>query len=122
MKLPIPATVGREACYKPVTDLMHDTIVTSKLLAERWGYSVDHLSNLRRARQGLPFIRLPLGPKQWKGGIRYRLSDIVSAEIGGTFGPTTIERVCIAIAACAAITPEQRVAVQAHVRQALAEQ
>ena len=37
----------------------------------------------------------------------------------GTFGPASIEQVCIAIASCSAISVEARAAVQAHVRKAL---
>lgn len=119
-QLPIPSSMTLE-CYKPLVDLMKDTLVPPKVLSERWSYTEDYLSNLRRAGHGLPFVRLPLGPTGRKGGIRYRLSDIVSAELTGTFGPVTIEQVCIAIASCPAIPVEARAAVQAHVRKAIGE-
>ncbi|MFM9851171.1 MAG: hypothetical protein ACKVP3_29090 [Hyphomicrobiaceae bacterium] len=119
-QLPIPSSVTHE-CYKPVVDLMRDTLVTPRVLAERWSFSDDYLTNLRRAGRGLPFVRLPLGPTRKKGGIRYRLSDIVGVELTGAFGPVTIEQVCIAIASCPGISVEARAAVQAHVRKALAE-
>jgi hypothetical protein len=119
MTLPFSNELTRLDCHKALVDLLKDRLMAPRALAERWGYSDDHLANLRRAGYGLPWIRLPLGPKGTKGGVRYRLSDIISAEIDGYFGQVTLARVELAIAGCPALTETQRAAVQAHVRNAL---
>lgn len=119
MPLPISPELTKHECYKPVVSLLQDRLVPPRALAERWSYTEDHLSNLRRANHGLPWIRLPLGPKGTKGGIRYRLSDIVAAEIDGNFGQVTLSQVEIAVASCPALTLDLRAAVQAHLRTAL---
>ena len=121
MSLPIPNELTIAECYKPVIDLLRDRLIRPKHVAQRWAYTEDHLSNLRRAGNGLPWIRLPLGPKGTKGGVRYRLSDVISAEIDGYFGQVTIGRVELAIACCPGLTEAQRALVQAHVRAALNE-
>lgn len=53
--------------------------------------------------------------------MRYRLSDVISAELDGFFGQVTLARVELAIAGCLALTEAQRAAVQAHSRAALSE-
>lgn len=120
MPLPIPPAASAPA-FAPIARLLQDRLVAPRLLAERWGYTDDHLSNLRRARHGIPWIRLPLGPKGSKGGIRYRLSDIVIAELEGSFGPVNMERVHLAIASCPALTDAQRAEVIAHLSEVLRE-
>jgi len=106
--LPIPPTLCHPA-HEPIVRLLRDTLITPKVLAERWSYSVIHLANLRRPGLGLSSIKLPTGPKS--GGVRYRLSEIVAAELHGTSGPIDRERVALAIVGCPDISDHQKAAV-----------
>lgn len=100
--------------YRPLLALVEDTLVSSAALALHWGYSENHLSNMRRAGQrGLPFVKLPTG------GIRYRMSEILASEIAGTVGPLTLDRVVLAVASCASVPAEHRAAMVEHLRAAL---
>jgi hypothetical protein len=115
--LPIPPALDGEP-YAPLVALLRDQLLSPKVVAERWGPSECHLSNLRRRNGGLPWIRLPTGAKG-KGSVRYRESDLVMAEIRGTCGALTLPQVEIAIAACPDLTPDLKTAVLAHLRKAL---
>jgi hypothetical protein len=100
--------------YRPVLDLVSDVLISSDDLAAHWGYSESHVANLRRdTSRGVPWIKLPTG------GIRYRLSEILAAEIAGTTGAITLDRVALAVAACGSVPPEHRAAIVAHLREAL---
>ena len=116
MHLPIPpAVVASDGTYAPLLALLHDTLLKPKQVAARWGQGEDHLAALRRSRRGVPFIRLS-GSKNGKGSIRYRLSDLIDAELSGAAGPISLERVCLAIASCPDVSKEARVKIQMHVR------
>lgn len=116
MTLPVPPTLEAPA-YAPLVRLLRDVLISPIELANRWGYIVGHLNKLRHENRGVPWVKLPTGPVN--GGIRYRLSDIIAAELAGAAGPVTIERVCMVVAACHELAPEQRVAVIARLREAL---
>jgi hypothetical protein len=116
--LPVPAELTRHEAYAPVVRLLKDTLIRPKDIAARWQIGQSHLANLRRAGRGLPWTRLPTGAKGL-GSVRYRLADIVTAELHGTSGSITAERVCLAIAACDLLSLEQRAAVQAYLGAAL---
>lgn len=117
-QLPIPAGVSRDEAYAPVLRLLRDTLLPPRALVERWGMTASHLSNLRRAGRGLPFVRLPTGAKG-HGAIRYRLSDLIAAEIARTCDPITLGRVQLAVCAADFLTPAQRGAMEEHLRKAL---
>lgn len=110
--IPCPRKIVSAEVYKPLTDMMFETLVTPGELAAHWRYTDDHLSNLRRAGRGLPFLKLP------SGGVRYRASDILTAEIQGTGGPLAVDRICLALAACKELPPDARVAAQNAIRAA----
>lgn len=116
MALPVPAAAKRSEAYAPLLALLRDHLIKPKDLAARWGFTSDHLANMRRAGYGVPFVRLPTGRKE---AVRYRLSDIISAELTGTAGAVTLERVCIVIAAAEEISEEQRKLIIARLRNAL---
>jgi hypothetical protein len=116
--LPIPRAITTHAAYEPVVRLLADQLITSKQLSDRWGLTISHLSNLRRAEHALPFLRLPTGPKG-KGAIRYRLSGVIAAEIAGTSGATNAERISLAVAAVQWFSLEQRVLLHDHPSAAL---
>ena len=100
--LPIPRAIVEDATMLPLFQMLRDTMVTPGEVATRWRYSEDHMSNMRRRCKGPPFIRLP------SGGIRYRLSDIITAEFDGMGGPITLERVLLAVTACRSLSAEAR--------------
>lgn len=100
--------------FAPLIGLLSDVLVTDTALTAHWGYSRNHLSNLRKAGKGIPFVKLPTG------GVRYRMSEILSAELDGTDGPLTLDRIAIAIATCKTVPAEHRAALIEHLKVAFA--
>lgn len=105
-----PATMTNVAAFRPVLDMCESVLLKSSEVAQHYRYTEEHLCNLRKRNRGWAFIKLEAG------GVRYRLSEILSAELAGTCGPLTIERVCQALAACSALTVDQRALAQEHIR------
>lgn len=101
--------------YQPLLQLLSDVFITSSELASHWRYTHTHLCNLRKRNAGVPHIKLA------SGGVRYRLSDVIAAEIEGTSGPMTVERMCLALAACKDLSAQDRATAQAHIRMVLEE-
>lgn len=75
--------------YAPLAALLEGHFMTTNELGERWRYSVQTLSNARTDGRGLPFVLMPTG------GVRYRVSEVVAAEIAGTRGPLSVDRVAL---------------------------
>ncbi|MBA4130048.1 MAG: hypothetical protein C0519_01340 [Hyphomicrobium sp.] len=100
--------------YKPLIELIGDYLLKASEVAEHLRYSEQHLANMRRAgnKTFMPWIALP------GGAIRYRMADVVAAQIGGTTGPLTLDRVNLAIATCRDVTPEVKLLMQEHLRKA----
>ena len=111
--LPIKPKISE--VYSPLLDLMGDHLLTANEVAEHTRYTIDHLANLRRASRWLPWIQFDTG------AIRYRLADVVAAQIGGTRGPFSIDRACLALAAAPDLDDKAKAAAQAALRRALAE-
>lgn len=105
-----PAAAHESKAYQPLLDMLSGVFITPKELADHYRYSEEHLCNLRRRKRGWPFIKLPTG------GIRYRVSDVIAAEIRATEGPLTVDQVCLALAGCTKLTLEQRAVAQEHLR------
>jgi hypothetical protein len=103
------AAHGVEA-YRPLLDMLESVLITPKQLGEHWRYSPAALAGIRMRGAGLPFVKLRTG------GVRYRLSDVAAAELQGTGGPLTVDRVVLALAACSGLSVEQRAIAQNHVR------
>ena len=124
MSIPLPAKLEHPSgVYDPLTRLLVDTLVKPKDLAARWSFSDDHLSSLRRRNIGPAWIRLPTAggtAKRPLGAIRYRLSSIIAAELSGTHGALTFERVALAIVACDFLSEEQRAALIMKLKRVLA--
>lgn len=113
MSIGIPRQVLNVPAFKPLIDLLESVQMTPGELAERWRLSDSHLSNLRRAGKGIPFMKLPTG------AVRYRASHVVSAELGAMDGPITVDAVCLALSACRELSPDARAAAQDAVRAAV---
>lgn len=75
--------------YKPLADLVGGFMVPPTVLSARWGTSTQTLANWRSTGKGLPAMRMP------EGAIRYRVSEILAAEIAGTHGPLSVDRVAL---------------------------
>jgi hypothetical protein len=100
--LPIPMHLLDDH-HAPIIDLLNDTLITSDELATRWRQSPQTMANLRRSRRGVPYIKLPPS-----GHVRYRLSDIVRAEMGGIRGPITPDVVRMAVSGIPGVSPQLR--------------
>ena len=114
--LPFPprVSVPDDPAHGPLLNLVSDVLISSAALAAHWGYTDNHLSNLRRnTGAGLPFVKLPTG------GIRYRMSEVLAAEIAGTVGPLSVDRAILAVSACTAVPAEHRAVMLAHLKVAL---
>lgn len=123
MTIHYPASLEHQGAYEPLVRLLRDTLLRPRELADRWRFSQDHLSNLRRRNIGPPAIRLPTASgaaKRPMGSLRYRLSDVILAEITGTHGSLTLERVALVISGCDFLSEPERGAVLARIREALA--
>ena len=92
--------------FEPVLRLLHPYLITPKDLAAHWGMTVNNLHHVRKLGRGPAYFKLPTG------GVRYRASDIIAAELAGTHGPLTVDRVCEALAACEGLTLEARAVAQ----------
>lgn len=102
--LPIHPNVSE--VYAPLIDLMGDHLLTTAEVAEHFRFSVCHLANLRRRGQFIPWVQLSTG------AIRYRLADVVAAQIVGKAGPMTLNRACLAILASTDLDPKGKAAAQ----------
>lgn len=78
--------------FAPFADLVADVLVTSAQLAGRWQLSDQTLRNHRATDDGLPYIVLP------SGAVRYRLSDVIGAELAGYRGGMSPDRVALELA------------------------
>lgn len=112
MPLDVPQAIARGEPYAALFALLRDTFVESADLAERWRYSENHMSNMRRRGKLIPYTRLP------SGRVLYRLSDIVRAEIAGTNGPLSLDRCLIFVSAQSWMAPADRDRLAAELRKA----
>lgn len=108
-----PQPVEQDA-YQPLLAMLNDFLITPAELCQRWRLTPSHLCNLRRRKKGAPFLKIAGG-----SAVRYRLSEIVAAEIRCGAGLLTAGRVCLALAACEELSAEAREMAQEHVRKAL---
>lgn len=106
----LPAVLTSHEAFAPILAMCRGILLTPAEVGERYGYTEEHLCNLRKAGRGWPFMKLETG------GIRYRLSELLAAELRGTTGPLTLERVEQAVSACDSVPLEHRAAVQKHLR------
>lgn len=108
--IPTPKAVLRQPVYRPLLDVLDGHFMTSQELAERWRYTDDHLSNLRRGGKGPPYTKL------MNGAIRYRVADVIEAELAGSAGPVSLDEILLAVSACASVPAEARVTIIEHLR------
>ena len=113
--LPKPTrAVAFNPAYAPLIDLLDGVLVTPQEVSKHYRLSESHLSNLRNAGKGLPFVKLATG------AVRYQLSDVVAGQIAGTAGPLTLDRIALALVAMRGLDPETREAVMSHLARAFA--
>jgi len=96
------------AAFEPLLRPLERTFIRPRELAAHWLLGTTHLCALRGRGKPPVFVRLP------SGGIRYRVSDILRYEIAGTAGPLTLDQVCLALAACEALSEESRAVAQRY--------
>jgi len=114
MTVPYPRKLEAKEIYSPLLALRNDTLLRPIDVTTRWQVGVDHLVRLRERGAGPAWLRLPGSRKvedRPTGQIRYRLSDIVAAELDGAAGPLTLARVYLAVSACDFLSEAQRTAV-----------
>ena len=111
MSLPVPANMP--ARFETLRSVLEGVAVPARVLGIRWSYSDQTLSNARTAGKGLPWFETPTG------GIRYRLSEILAAELVGTRGPLSVERVALELEAMPEVTAALKVAIVARLTSAL---
>jgi hypothetical protein len=87
MSLPIPARMPPR--FKPLADLLDGHMVNAKVLSARWSTSTQTLANWRSTGKGLPAVSLA------EGAVRYRISEILAAELAGARGPLSVETVAL---------------------------
>lgn len=85
--LPLPANMPPR--YEPLIRLLEGVMVPPRMLASRWSVSEQTLSNDRAAGRNLPFTKLP------GGSVRYYVSEIIGAELAGTRGPLSLQRIAL---------------------------
>lgn len=109
---------GRHAIFEneaiePLIKFVDDEVLTTSQLSVRWQQSTEYLGYLRRMGRGVPWFHLPTG------AVRYRLRDVVAAELRGVAGSLSTEHVILAVISCQAIPFEDRVKVIRHLRACL---
>ena len=82
MLAPNPYT--RHEAHMPLIEVSDPTIddmfMTTEELSQRWRVETTTLANIRSRGEGIPFTKTP------SGVIRYKLSDVLSAERDGQHG------------------------------------
>jgi hypothetical protein len=78
--------------FAAVAEHLTGALLTSQELADRWRLSDQTLRNWRSADQGPPYITLP------SGTIRYRMADVLAAEVSGYAGGLTPDRIALELA------------------------
>lgn len=109
--LPVPANMPER--FAPLASLLEGSMATPRTLARRWDLSEQTLANNRTAGKGLPFVNLPTG------SVRYYVSEILAAELAGTRGPLSIDRVALELAAMPEVPETLAAAILARLRIAL---
>lgn len=109
--LPVPASLP--ARFKPLADLLEGVMVTPVDLSRRWNLSDQTLSNDRTNGRGLPFVKLPMG------SVRYRVAEILAAELAGTRGPLTVDRVALELSVMPEVSDTLAAAILTRLKQAL---
>lgn len=104
--MPLPAP--RSPHFAPFIGLCDAVLLTTAEVARHLKYSEQHLHNMRRADEGIAFVKLP------GGAIRYQLSEIIAWQLQGQRGPVTLERVSMALATMPRLGPDVRAAIDAH--------
>lgn len=90
--LPASGIVTLHPAYRSLLDLLESHYVGADVPAKRWGWSLQHMANLRRAGKGPAYIKLARS-------VRYSVAEIVAWELGGQSYHVTQDRLGVAVAA-----------------------
>lgn len=111
--LPKPARyIALDPAHAPLMDLLDGVLVTPQEVSKHLRLSESHLSNLRNAGRGLPFVKLGTG------AVRYSLAEVVAHQIASTGGPITLDRIALALSAMPGMSADMRAAVCDHLARA----
>lgn len=103
------------AAYSPLMKLLDGFLLSSNEVADHFRFGHDYMSALRKAGKGPPWLALPTG------AIRYSSAEVANWQTGAERGPLTLDRVSLAVAACAAVPIEHRAAIVAHLEQSFSQ-
>lgn len=102
--LPTPKIVALHPAYRGLLDVLEAHYVSASIPAARWGWSEQHLANLRKSGKGPAFVRLGRS-------VRYSTAEILAWEISGQSSQVTADRVSLACAALQGLSLDQRASV-----------
>ena len=103
-----PEFVGK---FAALNRLLADFSITADQLGKRWNYSVQALSNARsNGSSPLPHWRTPTG------GIRYYMRDVLAAELAGSRGPLSLDRVEAELMFMPEVSAELQAAIMTRLR------
>lgn len=89
--LDVPANMP--ARFAPLATLIGGAMVPPITLSQRWSTSTQTLANWRATGKGLPALVTS------EGSVRYRVVEIIAAELAGARGPLSVEAVALELAA-----------------------
>jgi hypothetical protein len=102
--------------YRPLADLVGGFMVPPAVLSARWNTSTQTLANWRSTGKGLPATRLS------GGAIRYRVAEILAAEMAGTHGPLSVDRVALELSVMPDVPADLAAKIVERLKAAMAEQ
>lgn len=112
--IPAPRIVQLHPAYAGLLAVLGSHYVTTAELARRWRWSVQHMTNMRRAGAGPAYVKLGRA-------VRYSVAEVVAWEIAGHSPHITRDRLQTAIAALQGYTLDQRADIIAQLDKLLAE-
>lgn len=112
--LPTPRIIQTHPAYAGLLALLESRYVTTAELARRWRWSVQHMTNMRRAGQGPAYVKMGRA-------VRYSVAEVAAWEIAGRSPHLTHDRLQLAVAALHGYSLDQRADILAQLESLLAE-
>lgn len=98
--IPAPKALQLQPAYRALLDVLDSQFLRPETVARRWGWSEQHLANLRKAGKGPAYVKLGRS-------VRYTTAEIIAWELSGTSHHVTLDRVALACSALKGYTPDQ---------------